>query len=111
MSVSYTASYKIESRETSLMPVLFISLLFHVFIFFGVPIATRLLRRPKTFERPQTFQLVRIPPKTAPVKQRVIDRPKEKKKAVPKKQVPKTKKDSRPIQKKEELMKWLISKH
>ena len=102
MSVSYTASYKIESRETSLMPVLFISLLFHVFIFFGVPIATRLLRRPKTFERPQTFRLVRMPPKTAPVKQRVIDRPKEKKKAVPKKQVPKTKKDSRPIQKKEE---------
>ena len=102
MSVSYTASYKIESRETSLMPVLFFSLLFHVFIFFVVPIATRILRRPKTFERPQTFQLVRIPPKAAPVKQRVIDKPKVKKKAVPKRPVPKTKKDSRPAQKKEE---------
>ena len=103
MSVSYTASYKIESKETSLMPVLIFSLLFHVFIFFVVPIATRMLRRPKTFERPQTFQLVRIPPKTAPVKQRVIDRPKVKKKAVPKKPVPRTKKDTRPVQKKEEL--------
>lgn len=101
MSASYTASYKIESKETSLMPVLVYSIVFHVFIFFVVPIATRILWRPKTFERPQTFQLVRIPPKTAPVRRRVVEKQK-KKKAVPPKPVPRTKKDSRPVQKKEE---------
>lgn len=103
MSALYTASCKIETKETSIMPVLFFSLVFHVFIFFVVPIATRILWRPKIFERPPTFQLVRIPPKTAPVKQRASDRPKVKKKAVPKKPVPKTKKDSRPVQKKEDM--------
>lgn len=102
MSSLYTASYRIESKETSLLPVLFFSLLFHVIIFFVVPIATRILWRPKTFERPQTFQLVRIPPKAAPVKQRVVDKPKVKEKALPKKPVPKTQKDSKPVPKKEE---------
>ena len=100
MSAAYTASCKIESKETSLTPVLVYSFVFHILIFFVVPIATRILWRPKIFERPQTFQLVRIPPKTAPVR-RVIEKQKVKKKAVPKKPVPKTKKDSRPVQKKE----------
>lgn len=102
MSAAYTASYKIESKETSLTPVLVYSFLFHILIFFVVPIATRILWRPKIFERPQTFQLVRIPPKTAPVRQRVVEKQKVKKKAVPKKPVPSTKKDLRPVQKKEE---------
>lgn len=104
MSTSYAAYSKVESKETSFASVLFFSLVFHVFIFLIIPIATRILWHPKTFERPQTFQLVRMPPKTVPVKQRGIDRPKEKKKAVPKKPVPKTKKDSRPAQKKEEII-------
>ena len=102
MSAAYTASCKIESKETSLTPVLVYSFVFHILIFFVVPIATRILWRPKTFERPQTFQLVKIPPKTAPVR-RVIEKQKVKKKAVPKRPVPKTKKDSRPVQKTEEL--------
>ena len=101
MSAAYTASYTIKTKETSLTPVLVYSFVFHIFIFFVVPIATRILWRPKIFERPQTFQLVRLPPKAAPVR-RVVEKQKIKKKAVPKRPVPKTKKDSRPVQKKEE---------
>jgi TonB family protein len=101
MSAAYNVSYKIALKETSLTPVLVYSFVFHIFIFFVVPIATRILWRPKIFERPQTFQLVRVPPMAAPVR-KVSEKQIVKKKTVTKRPVPKTIKDSRPVQKKEQ---------
>lgn len=100
MSSSITASFRLEPKDSSFLPVLFYSLVFHIVVFFVVPITTRLLWRPRKFVRPHTFQLVRIPQKVVPIRERVVTKPK--KKAVHKKPVPKTK-DSKPVQKKEEL--------
>ena len=96
VSVSY------ESGEKSFLPVFFYSVLFHIFIFIVVPVITQFVWRPKTFERPRTFQLVQIPQKVAPIREKVIERPKPKEKKLPKKPVPKTKKDTKPVKKKEE---------
>ncbi len=97
MSISVTASFNLKQKENSFAPVLMYSVIFHIFVFFVIPVLTRILWRPKTFVRPKTFQLVRIP---QPVVQEKA-KPRPKKKAVPKKPVPKTKKDTQPVKKKE----------
>ena len=107
MAVSYTLSDALITRRHSPVPVFFCSLAFHVFVFIIVPIATRMLRRPRTYERPQTFQLVTVPPTAAPTQPQTQERKTADKKAAPKKPVPHTKKDSRPAPKKEENLKEL----
>lgn len=98
MSTS-TAALPYESKEPSFLPVIICSLIFHIFVFFVVPVLSRFVRRSKTFERPKTFQLVQIPQKVAPVPEKIIRRPVPREKAVPKKPVPKTKKDTKPVTK------------
>ncbi len=98
MSTS-TAALPYESKEPPFLPVIIYSLIFHVFVFFVVPVLSRFVWRPKTFERPKTFQLVQIPQKVAPVPEKIIKKPVPRKKVVPKKPVPKTKKDTKPVTK------------
>ena len=67
MTTSHAVRIEADIRETPLLPVLVYSLIFHIFVFFLVPLASRLLWRVEKFERPKTFQLVRMPaPKRAP---------------------------------------------
>ncbi len=99
MSFSVTASFNLKQNENSLAPVIIYSLIFHIFVFFVIPVLTRIFWHPKTFVRPKTFQLVQIPQQAAPVPEKAKPRPK--KKAVPKKPVPRTKKNKQPVQKKE----------
>ncbi len=103
MTSSMTASYKLESKESSIVSVLIFSAVFHILVFFVGPVIARLVWHPKKFVRPHTFQLVRIPQKSVPIQEKVNERQKLKKKTVSKKPVPRTKKDSKPVQKKEEL--------
>jgi len=92
-----TFTYEYDTRETSFIPVILFSCIFHILVFFVVPVLSRFVWKSKTFERPKTFQLVQIPQKVAPIPEKVVRKPK--KKAVPKKPVPKTKKDSKPVKK------------
>lgn len=101
MSISVSASFNSKQKENSFAPVMMYSLIFHVFVFFVIPVLTRIVWRPKTFVRPRTFQLIRIPQQMVPVKEKAISKPRPKKKAVPKRPVPKTKRDTQPIKKKE----------
>lgn len=62
MVYSSTGSFDIQVEyEKSLMPVVMFSVAFHVFVFLIVPLATKMLWRPKQFVRPHTFQLVSMP--------------------------------------------------
>lgn len=99
MAISVTASFNLKQKENSFALVLVYSFIFHICVFFVIPVVTRIVWRPKTFVRPKTFQLVRIPQQVVPIKEKAKPRPK--KKAVPKKPVPKTNKDTQPVKKKE----------
>jgi TonB family protein len=45
-------------REPSFVPVIIISLIFHMIVFIGVPVLTSIVYRAQKYERPSTFQLV-----------------------------------------------------
>ncbi len=92
---AYTGEY--AAKETSFAPVILYSLIFHILIFFVVPVLSRFVWKPKIFERPRTFQLVQVPQKAAPVPEKVITQPK--KKTAPKKPVPRKKQETRPVKK------------
>lgn len=82
-------------KETSLLSVGIFSLIFHIMVFFVIPVITRLAWREKKYVRPKTFQLVQIPQnleKSSLVETKKQVRKKKKHKRV----VPKTKKDNIP---------------
>jgi protein TonB len=73
-----------STQEPSIVPVIVISLIFHVIVFVGIPLLTSIMYRAQKYERPSTFQLVspsllKMPavpvphPKTAVAKQRKAD--------------------------------------
>ncbi len=104
MTSSFTLRTDAESRESSFIPVIIISFVFHIVVFIVIPFATKILWQPKKYVRPPTFQLVKIAPKVAPVKpkKKVVKKTKKKK---AKRAVPKSKKSNRnvkPKQKEEE---------
>ncbi|MBD3344802.1 MAG: TonB family protein [Chitinivibrionales bacterium] len=77
MNASYGAK---RNANDSFVPVIIFSLSFHLVVFLIVPLLTKLFRRPPTFERPQTFQLVRpnIPQPPAPTPPKPVEKPKPK---------------------------------
>ena len=81
MTSSFTIKTGFESKETSFVPVIIFSFIFHIFVFFVVPVATKILWQPKQFVRPPTFQLVKMPQKVSPVKpkEKIVKRKKKKK--------------------------------
>jgi len=48
--------------EMGYRKVLVISIVFHILVLVGLPFISKLLVKPKKFERPKTFQLVQMPP-------------------------------------------------
>jgi TonB family protein len=77
--------------EPSLKPVIILSFVFHVVIFGGIPLLTKVLYHSEKFERPKTFQLVRFtPPSTLTmpqmVRQKAEAKPKTATTPVPRKQ-------------------------
>jgi protein TonB len=92
-----------DSDRLSFGPIIIFSLTFHLFCFFVLPLATRIIWRTKKFERPQTFQLVQppviAPPATTPVEappqpQKIPQQSAPKPKAAPK---PKPKPAEKPV--------------
>jgi protein TonB len=68
------------------VPLVISSLLFHALVLVIIPLATTLIFRPKKYARPQTFQLVRVPPPKPKRRQKAVKEkamPKKKKKHVP----------------------------
>jgi len=55
----------VQSRGGSFTPVLLASLAFHLVVFVGIPVFTRMLYHAERYERPKTFTLVNMP-KIAP---------------------------------------------
>jgi TonB family protein len=47
-----------DFREPSFVPVIVISLIFHLIVFIGIPVLTSIVYRAEKYERPNTFQLV-----------------------------------------------------
>jgi len=47
-----------NDKESSLFPVVIISLLAHIIVFAGIPLFTRIIYKSERYERPNTFQLV-----------------------------------------------------
>jgi len=56
--------------------VLIISIIFHLIVLVGLPLMSKLLIKPKKFERPKTFELVQMPP-SRPQPQRKVPTPPE----------------------------------
>ncbi len=86
MASSFSIKNDTSTGEFSFVPVIFISVLFHIFVFFVVPLATKFLWQPKQYIRPPTFQLVQVPQPKARVtpKKKAVKRVKKKaKRAVP----------------------------
>jgi len=87
MAVTATQTLAGRSPDGSRFPALVVySILAHLFFLVVVPVLTQLLRRPVRYERPQTFQVVRMPPPRSmprrPV-ERAVEKVVEKKQPVP----------------------------
>lgn len=99
MASTFIYSNDAAYKDTSYLSVITFSVVFHVFIFFVVPVLTRMMWNPKKFERPKTFQLVTMPSKLAtPVSAKKRKRVKKAKRAVPR-----SNKNSRPVPVEDEL--------
>lgn len=71
-------------REVPFQNVIILSVIIHIILLIGIPLAAKFLWKPKKFTRPQTFQLVSIPSQYTPqrrlntesakVKQRIAQR-------------------------------------
>ncbi|KMQ52607.1 hypothetical protein CHISP_0376 [Chitinispirillum alkaliphilum] len=78
---SSTSDYnRYNVRDTSLLKVFGISVLFHLIVLVVLPLLARHFWKPVEFERPQTFQLVEMPlppsqPKPVPVEEPVPEEP------------------------------------
>jgi len=83
--MSYSAALQIDRNTCKATPVgtiLVVSIVFHLLLIIGIPLALKLVWKQKKFERPKTFQLVtpikpvhskRVPVREAP-KQRIPQR-------------------------------------
>ncbi|MBD3421923.1 MAG: TonB family protein [Chitinivibrionales bacterium] len=57
----WTIMQRDKNGSTSFAPHIMISLLMHLALFVLIPWFSRFVRKPSTFKRPQTFQLVQLP--------------------------------------------------
>lgn len=94
MSESFSTWAEIRRHDTSYVPTLVASLGFHLLVFLVIPLATKILWRPKQYARPQTFQLVTMPspkpePKAEPTPTRARPKPEPEPKPVVRKTVAK----------------------
>jgi TonB family protein len=91
-----------DTGERSFTPVIIVSLFFHLMIFVGIPVLSRLIYHADKFERPKTFTLISmsqiqpVAPKIQPLSQAAKPKPKTATTPVPKKT------NSKPASKKEE---------
>jgi len=90
----------LAGEQRPMLPLIAGSIVFHLIVLVGIPLSAKLVWRPKKFQRPQTFQLVRVPPAAVKTAQRISQEvAKKETKPVP------AKADSKPAPKKEEVRK------
>lgn len=92
-----------DSKESSFLPVIIYSCIFHILVFFVVPLATKFLWRKEMFVRPTTFQLVQVPPQPVTEPQKKVAEKSQKKQPAKRARKPVPKKNSKPAPQKQRV--------
>ncbi len=98
MAQSKAETIELVGPESSMAPVIIVSIIFHLIVFIIIPIATSLLSRPTVHAHAATFELVSLPHSRPTPKQTVAPEPQKIEQAKAQEPVPKTSK-TKPVPK------------